>query len=126
MQATSISNDASKYWQNSAVSESYSHSRPQYPLQICELIFSSTRTKSPTATAVDIGCGPGCCTLQLAHFFDKVIGVDPSHEQLQYAMQHAKIEYKCASAEDTQLPDHCADAVIVAQVCYYIFFFVHG
>jgi len=121
--------DASKYWESGTVSNSYCNSRPSYPLHLCKLIYDKASLASvkqqeqqPVITAVDIGCGPGCCTLQLAHYFDKVIGVDPSSEQIAHAEKHDKIEYKCAAAEATTLAEQSVDAVIVAQVCYDYFF----
>ncbi len=59
--------------------------------------------------AVDIGCGSGQATTELAKYFLKVFGVEPSPQQLEQAPKLDGIEYICAKAENTTLPDGIAD-----------------
>ena len=42
-----------------------------------------------TGRMLDVGCGPGVVTLQVAHLFDEVIGLDPDREMLAEAAQRA-------------------------------------
>lgn len=58
----------------------------------------------PGATVLDVACGPGTLTLKLAHFADKVHGIDFSESML--AVFRKKIE----QAEHDHIELHCGDA----------------
>lgn len=111
--------NAQEYWKDERVSSLYAVFRPSYPDEIFEHLVSLVNTSSSTGekVAVDIGCGSGQATQKLTPYFDKIFGVDPSQAQISCATQNEKITYVCASAEHTSLPDQCADAILVAQVC---------
>src|SRR6202008_1439654 len=64
--------------------------------------------------AVDVGCGSGQVTRQLATHFDAVIGVDPSTDQLAHAAAHGRVRYVEAPAERLGLPGACASLVTAA------------
>ncbi|KDR79330.1 hypothetical protein GALMADRAFT_1234371 [Galerina marginata CBS 339.88] len=72
---------------------SYSASRPTYPPQLFEYIFSFHRrgsklNKAQWERAVDLGCGTGQATIHLRPFRE-VIGVDPSQGMLEKARLYA-------------------------------------
>lgn len=61
---------------------------------------------------VDIGCGPGRSTHDLAHFFDRAVGVDHSPEMVQHATSQSfqaksgSVQFYVSDAESfDQLPD---------------------
>ena len=58
----------------------YAKFRPQYPSELYDFLIE--QLAAPPTLAVDVGCGTGQATLALAQHFDKVIGIDPSKEQL--------------------------------------------
>jgi ubiquinone/menaquinone biosynthesis C-methylase UbiE len=63
--------------------------------------------------------GSGQAAAELAKRYDKVVGMDASEAQLSQAPIAPNIVYKCAPAEETGLPDHCADLVTVAQALHW-------
>lgn len=75
----------------------YALFRPSYP----EFFFSEEISsqvskikaqikKGEKMTALDLGCGPGQATFQIAKYFDKVIGVDINNAQLEQAQSKAE------------------------------------
>ena len=68
---------------------------------------------------VDVGCGTGQLTALLAQHFRKVVGIDPSAEQLANASQHPLVEYAQAHAESLPLPNDCANLVVAAQAAHW-------
>jgi SAM-dependent methyltransferase len=96
--------------------QAYSRFRPEYPPELARLLASL----SPgTALAVDVGCGSGQLTAQLALHFDEVLGVDPSADQLAHAVKPPRVAYLCAPAERLPLPDRVADLVTAAQAAHW-------
>jgi ubiquinone/menaquinone biosynthesis C-methylase UbiE len=89
----------------------YAASRPQYPAELFEWIAS---VAPATELAVDCATGNGQAAIGLAEHFRRVIAIDASAEQIGRAMPHERVEYRVATAEETGLPDGCADLVAVA------------
>lgn len=58
----------------------YAKFRPTYPASLYDFLLGQLSC-DPT-TAVDVGCGTGQATFELAKRFEQVIGIDPSAEQL--------------------------------------------
>lgn len=52
----------------------YARFRPEYPHELARFLASVSPN---TVLAVDVGCGNGQLTGQLATHFDKVLGLDP-------------------------------------------------
>lgn len=73
-------------------------------------------------TVADVACGSGQATIDLKNYFETVIGIEPSKSQLDNAVQHDRIKYIHATAEDTTLPDHSVDIVTVATAFHYFDF----
>ncbi|PPQ92736.1 hypothetical protein CVT25_015357 [Psilocybe cyanescens] len=108
----------------------YSASRPTYPSQLFEYIFSFHRrgTNAQWERAVDLGCGTGQATVQL-HPFKEVIGMDPSAGMLDKARAYAasspnssKFKFVQGSAEDmskTILETDSVDLIVAAQAAHW-------
>ncbi len=90
----------------------YARFRPSYPPEL----FAWLADVSPSRDlAVDLGTGNGQAAVSLAAHFERVIGIEPSAEQLANARPHARVEYRVATAEATGLADDAADLVLAAQ-----------
>lgn len=79
-----------------AQGQNYSVVRPGYTPELFKFIIDHhTSTGGQLDTVVDVGCGPGQATKDLAPFFKNAIGLDPSEGMIDTAR---------ASAESEKLP----------------------
>lgn len=73
--------------------------------------------------AVDIGCGNGQSTAMFAPYFNEILGVDPSENQIKHAQSNnthpAKISYKVAAAESIPVSDHSVDLIASGQAIHW-------
>lgn len=96
----------SKYTNKHA--QKYAKERTSYSQKLYDIIIEHhVKTGGALNTLVDVGCGPGNATRDLALSFDTAIGLDPGQEMINAARQLAgvsstgkKIEYGIASAEE--------------------------
>lgn len=94
----------------------YARFRPEYPPELAK--FFATVAPS-TALAVDVGCGTGQLTTQLAEHFERTIGLDPSADQLAHATPHPKLIYHCSPAETLDVEDRSATLITAAQAAHW-------
>ena len=94
----------------------YLQFRPEYPDELARLLGAVAPGHD---LAVDVGCGNGQLTVQLAGHFSRVAGFDPSADQLASAMPRDNVRYAVAPAEDIPLPDSVADLVTTAQAAHW-------
>lgn len=94
----------------------YAAFRPSYPTQVASFLADLVPS---TGVAVDVGCGTGQLSAQLADYFDRVVGVDPSESQIAAARPHPNISYEVATAENLPLPDGTVDLVTAAQSAHW-------
>lgn len=94
---------------------SYSKFRPSYSDEIYSLIYQSHAShQGAFQLAVDVGCGTGQVTTEIAKKFDQVYGIDPLEDQIKNASPKDNIIYQVGSAEDlSQFKDHSVDMVTV-------------
>lgn len=97
---------------------SYLKFRPLYPIDLAEYLASLIQN-SPQATAWDCGCGNGQLSILLAQYFQQVIATDASEAQINNAIPHPKIHYRCAPAERCDLKDESVDLIVVAQAAHW-------
>lgn len=96
--------------------QAYARFRPEYPPELAAFLASISPN---THLAVDVGCGNGQLTHQLAEHFSCVIGMDPSADQLAHAAARGNLSYLCTPAESLPLPDRCASLITAAQAAHW-------
>lgn len=96
--------------------QAYARFRPEYPIELARFLASL----APAADlAVDVGCGSGQLTTQLAGHFARVIGLDPSADQIAHAPPTPGTIFICAPAERLPIADGCASLVTAAQAAHW-------
>ncbi|NUT77939.1 class I SAM-dependent methyltransferase [Pseudomonas sp. C1C7] len=108
-------NRESKNWFDQG-GQAYARFRPEYPPQLSTYLASLAPN---TFLAVDVGCGNGQLTKQLAGHFREVIGFDPSAEQVNHAEPQTNVSYACARAEDLPLLSRSASLITAAQAAHW-------
>src|SRR5437899_2024921 len=108
----------------SGLAEGYAKYRPSYPAAAID--FIATRCElGPHSLLVDVGCGTGISSRLFAERGVRVIGIEPNDEMRRQAERVAvgggesAPTYLKGRAEDTELPDASADAVLAAQAFHW-------
>jgi SAM-dependent methyltransferase len=94
----------------------YAAYRPHYPPELVAVLAERCERRD---AAWDIGCGNGQLSVALAARFTRVIATDPARAQLDHAEPHPRVEYHCAPAEDSGLPDASVDLGVAAQAAHW-------
>lgn len=100
-------------------SANYLQYRPSYPSALFEFITKHCENKD---LAVDVGTGNGQAASELGNRFKKVIGYDPSAEQIKVAIPHSNVEYRIGKAECLDLESNSVDLLTVAQAIHWFDF----
>jgi SAM-dependent methyltransferase len=108
-------NDTPKNWFDQG-GKAYARFRPEYPAELARFLAGITPVHD---LAVDVGCGTGQLTIQLARYFDEVIGVDPSADQIAHAVVHERTRYLHAQAERIPIPESSVNLITVAQAVHW-------
>ncbi len=99
----------------STIAARYAAYRPRYPQALVDVLAE----RAPPGTAWDIGCGNGQLAVALAARFAHVIASDPSQAQLAATPAHPCVEYRCAPAEVSGLPDASIALAVAAQAAHW-------
>ena len=94
----------------------YAAGRPVYPPT---LAFALAGLVTRHDLAVDVGCGSGQLSVQLAEHFKAVRAFDPSASQLKVARAHPRVSYASAPAEALPLSDGAANLITAAQAAHW-------
>jgi SAM-dependent methyltransferase len=94
----------------------YARFRPEYPRQLAAYLAS---VAPDSEVAVDVGCGNGQLTQLLAPYFGRVVGLDPSADQIANTVANERIDYRCAAAEQLPLPDASTSLITAAQAAHW-------
>jgi len=100
----------------SDVAAAYAAHRPSYPAALVDFL---ARLAPARRLAWDAGCGSGQLSLLLAGPFERVVATDASPEQIARAAPHPKVEYRCAAAGVSGLPDSVVDLATAAQAAHW-------
>lgn len=95
----------------------YAAFRPHWPRALAEALADAAPDRR---LAVDVGCGSGQLTVQLAPLFDRVFGLDISAGQLSAATPAKGVLYAAALAEALPLRDGSASLITVAQAAHWL------
>ncbi len=101
----------------SVQAKEYSKYRPTYPKELFEFLSSIV---DKNERAWDCATGSGQCATGLVDFFDEVIATDASVSQIENAVQHPKIKYSVATAEESGLPSEYVDLITVATAIHWL------
>ncbi len=96
--------------------EQYTQYRPHYPAELFRFLAG---VPARTERAWDCGTGNGQAAVELAKYFDEVIATDPSARQIEHAVEHPRVSYLVAPAEQAPLADSSVDLVTVAQALHW-------
>jgi SAM-dependent methyltransferase len=106
------------------LAESYAKYRPSYPVAALDFIVTRCGL-GPQSLLVDIGCGTGISTRLFAQRGIQFVGIDPNDDMRRQAETTGipagspMPSYRKGRAEETGLPDACADAVLAAQAFHW-------
>jgi len=100
----------------SDVAAAYAAHRPSYPAALVDFLARLAPTRR---LAWDAGCGSGQLSLLLAGPFERVVATDASPEQIARAAPHPKVEYRCAAAGVSGLPESVVDLATAAQAAHW-------
>jgi ubiquinone/menaquinone biosynthesis C-methylase UbiE len=94
----------------------YAKFRPQYPRPLFEFIAANAPNE---LRALDCATGNGQAAVALAEFFQKVIAIDASAQQIENAQPNERVEYRLAPAEASGLPPASCATITVAQALHW-------
>ncbi|HET7499397.1 MAG TPA: class I SAM-dependent methyltransferase [Kofleriaceae bacterium] len=100
----------------SGLAARYAAYRPHYPPQLVDVLADRCARHD---VAWDVGCGSGQLSVALARRFERVIATDPAQAQLDHAEADPRVEYRCAPAEASGLPDARAELAVAAQAAHW-------
>jgi ubiquinone/menaquinone biosynthesis C-methylase UbiE len=100
----------------SAQAQDYARFRPDYPPALFDWL---ARESSRHSLAWDCATGNGQAALSLAEHFNRVVATDASAEQIDSALNSARVEYRVATAEASGLRSSTVDLISVAQAAHW-------
>jgi len=116
--------ETSEIWTGKA--SSYDRARPTPPPALLDLLTQLIQQPHP-ALVVDLGSGTGLSTAIWGERAQQVIGIEPNADMRTQAARKveghpyaAHIEYREGVAQQTGLPDGCADIVTCAQAFHWM------
>ena len=97
----------------------YDGLRPEPPAELIA-VLGALAPASPPRLVVDLGSGTGVSTSVWSAHADRVLGIEHNPEMLAAARAAPRVEYRRALAQETGLPDACADVVTCAQSLHWM------
>ena len=97
----------------------YDDLRPEPPAELIA-VLGALAPAAPPRLVVDLGSGTGISTSAWSAHADRVLGIEHNPEMLAAARAAPRVEYRHALAQETGLPDACADVVTCAQSLHWM------
>lgn len=94
----------------------YARRRPSYPPELAAALASLAPSRRH---ALDVGCGSGQLTAQLADHFEQVVGTDISKDQIAHAAERPNVSYRVEPAEQLGEAVGSVDLVVAAQAAHW-------
>jgi len=94
----------------------YAKFRPQYPRSLFKFV---ARAAPDDRLVLDCATGNGQAAVALAEFFQEVIALDASADQIANAEPNERVKYRVAAAESTGLAADSVAAITVAQALHW-------
>jgi len=116
-----------RLFQSGHIAKAYVLSRPHTPAFVKEktLKYLKERMNQPNerfSLLLDIGCGSGQSTTIFTPHFERIIGVDPSENQIAAARANnsaSNVEYRVGISDNLPADPHSVDMVIVGQAIHW-------
>ncbi|CAD5126577.1 DgyrCDS14670 [Dimorphilus gyrociliatus] len=115
-----------KRYEGKIIAKNYNTFRPRYPESLSEAILQFLDQKLPKSfsrkLALDVGCGSGQSTECIAPFFENVIGVDISKDQISEGRknnQFENVEYLVGSFDRLPAKDNSVSLVICGTAAHW-------
>lgn len=96
--------------------ESYALHRPTYPPELADALSQLCGSRE---LAIDVGCGSGQLSTQLASYFDQVVATDINQGQLDHSEKRANLSYRCEPAEVMSIEGGSVDLIVAAQSAHW-------
>ena len=103
----------------SAAAKTYAAFRPTYPAELYNYLAGVAPDR---LLAWDCGTGNGQAAVALAVHFQRVVATDASHEQIEHAAAHDRVEYRVEPAEKVSLKSGSVSLVTVAVAVHWFDF----
>nr|XP_002119574.2 putative methyltransferase DDB_G0268948 [Ciona intestinalis] len=110
-----------RFYENESVTEKYKKFRPHYPAQLAAETLVELNGKK-LDFLLDVGCGGGQSVNIFAPYFNQVLAIDPSENQLKEARsqnQFAHVTYKQGNAEKLPRDDVSVDVITVGTAVHW-------
>ena len=117
-----------RLFEGASRAQAYALSRPKTPELVAEKAIEYMKPRNPLPQSgqydclLDVGCGSGQSTAVFAPYFRKIIGIDPSEEQINEARKANKlsnIEFMVGQAEKLE-GESCFDMVASGQAVHWV------
>ena len=106
--------------------DEYDRARPHPPADLPDLLcaWAGLAPGERVPTVVDLGAGTGISTVPWAGRADRVVALEPSPDMRDVAAQRCAaagmtVDLRDGTAEDTGMPNHCADVVTAGQALHW-------
>jgi ubiquinone/menaquinone biosynthesis C-methylase UbiE len=98
--------------------QTYATYRPSYPVELIQALLAGISDRA-AAQVVDVGAGTGISARLMADQGVRVIALEPNEDMRQAAIAHPGVEFRIATAEDTQLESESMDRVTAFQAFHW-------
>ena len=111
--------------------EAYASFRPQTPLKVAEIMMNYLKKRMPPSSSglyqkmLDVGCGSGQSVKIFSPYFETLVGIDPSSNQIEMAKKNindAKILFDVGFGEDIKFGNESVDLITTCQAIHWMDF----
>ena len=102
--------------------EQFENSVPMHGYFMCRKAISIKNNTRKNLTCLDIGCGSGEMELLIHDHFKKIVGIDPTPNQIEIANSHGLVncDFKMGTGTKLDIKDNAFDVVLIINVMHHI------